>query len=399
MTPRIDSDRLAQGRFHRHGLIGWWDQDRLLSSKALVLGVGALGNEVVKNLCMLGVGHLLVVDLDTVENSNLSRSPLFRERDEGKAKAEVAAAAARELFPSVRASWMRCDLVHELGWGHYLEADIVIAGLDGREARLDANRACIRTKRAFFDGAIEGIDGVARSFDGSRGPCYECTMGERDWQLVRNRRSCNMLTREEMRTGHVPTVATVASIVGALQVQQAVKHLHGLPVDHGSGLHVNGLSFEAWRVSYARNEECYAHEPANAIEPMPWSAGATTAREVLHEASRRLARPAVLELRHDILVRRDCPSCGLSEEPDPPVTVGRAHSGAALCSRCGAEARLQTQHGIGGDSPLASRTLAQLGVPAYDIVRLRAGAEYLDFVLGADRSGWAGDGNLRKAGA
>ena len=399
MTLRIDGDRPAQGRFHRHGLIGWWDQDRLLSSKALVLGVGALGNEVVKNLCMLGVGHLLVVDLDTVENSNLSRSPLFRERDEGKAKAEVAVAAARELFPSVQASWMRCDLVHDLGWGHYLDADIVIAGLDGREARLDANRACIRTKRAFFDGAIEGIDGVARSFDGNQGPCYECTMGERDWQLVRNRRSCNMLSREEMRTGHVPTVATVASIVGALQVQQAVKHLHGLPMDHGSGLHVNGLSFEAWKVSYTRNEECYAHESANTIERMPWSAATTTAREVLDEASRRLGRPAILELRHDILVRRDCPSCGLSEEPEPFVTVGRARSGAGLCTRCGAEARLQTQHGIDDSCPLASRTLAHLGVPSYDIVRLRAGAEYLDFVLDTDWSGRTGNEDHRKAGA
>jgi adenylyltransferase/sulfurtransferase len=395
--PNVAADGASNGRFHRHGLIGWWDQDRLLSARALVLGVGALGNEVVKNLCMLGVGHILIVDLDDVENSNLSRSPLFRERDEGRPKAEVAACAARELFPSIQASWKRCDLVHELGWGHYLDADLIIAGLDGREARLDANRACIRTNRAFFDGAIEGIDGVARSFDGSGGPCYECTLGERDWQLVRHRRSCNMLSREEMRTGHVPTVATVASIVAALQVQQAVKHLHGMPVDHGSGLHVNGLSFEAWKVAYPRNEECYAHEPASGIERMPWSAASTTAGEVLAEAGRRAGRSAVLELRHDVLVGRDCSSCGFAEELDPPVVAGRARSGAGLCSRCGSEARLQTQHGVDPDSPLTGRTLAQLGVPPYDIVRLRCGSEYLDFLLDADASAWAGDSSVGKA--
>ncbi len=396
-VPGHGAGTVTHGRFHRHGLIGWWDQERLLSARALVLGVGALGNEVVKNLCMLGVGHLLIVDLDVVENSNLSRSPLFREHDDGRPKAEVAARAARELFPCVQASWMRCDLVHDLGWGNYLDADLVIAGLDGREARLDANRACVRTNRVFFDGAIEGIDGVARSFDGTRGPCYECTMGERDWQLVRNRRSCNMLSREEMRAGHVPTVATIASIVAALQVQQAVKHLHGMPVDHGCGLHVNGLSFEAWKVAYPRNEECYAHDAAVGLERMPWSATSTTAREVIAEAARRSGRPAVLELRHDVLVRRDCASCGLAEELDPPVVAGRARSGAGLCSRCGAEARLQTQHGIGTDSPLASRTLSQLGVPSYDVIRLRCGGDYLDFVLDADRSAWAGDPLVGKA--
>lgn len=393
--PPAEAPQASHGRFHRHGLIGWWDQERLLAARALVLGVGALGNEVVKNLCMLGVGNMLIVDLDVVENSNLSRSPLFRERDEGMPKAEVAARSARELFPAVNATWKRCDLVHDLGWGHYLDADLVIAGLDGREARLDANRACIRTNRAFFDGAIEGIDGVARSFDGTRGPCYECTMGERDWQLVRNRRSCNMLSREQMRTGHVPTVATVSSIVAALQVQQAVKHLHGMKVDHGCGLHLNGLSFEAWRVTYARNDECYAHELSTEIARLPWTAAKTTAGEVIAEATRRLGRPAVLELRHDMLVRRECVQCGRTDEPVVPI--GRAGAGAGLCSGCGAQARLHTQHGIAGDSPLAARTLADLGVPHYDIVRARAGTDYFDAVLDGDRA--SETSSNRKAGA
>jgi len=82
VTERIAID-LREGRFHRHGLIGWWNQDRLAESVALVLGAGALGNEIVKNLCLLGVGHIRIVDMDVVENSNLSRSTLFRESHEG----------------------------------------------------------------------------------------------------------------------------------------------------------------------------------------------------------------------------------------------------------------------------------------------------------------------------
>lgn len=373
----------AEGRFHRHGLIPWWDQRRLLEARVLVLGVGALGNEVVKNLCLLGFGNIHIVDLDVVENSNLSRSPLFREKDEGMPKAQAAARAASDLFPPLRVRWRRCDLVHDLGWGHYLEADLVIAGLDGREARLEANRACIRTGRAFFDGAIEGISGVARAFDGRTGPCYECTMGERDWQLVRNRRSCNMLSRDQMRSGHVPTVATVASVIAALQVQQAVKHLHGMDFDPGCGLFVNGIGFDAWKVSYTRNEECYAHEPASRIDELPWRASTTTAAEVIAEASARLGRDATLELRHDVLVERACASCGRTEQPMLPVA--RAGAGAGLCGGCGGQARLVTSHAITAGSELAGRSLAELGVPPFDVVRARSGMDCFDALLGGDR--------------
>jgi adenylyltransferase/sulfurtransferase len=89
----------AQDRFDRFRLIGWWDQDRLSQARVLVIGAGALGNEIVKNLALLGIGHVFVADRDRVENSNLSRSILFREQDCGRPKAEVVAQrAARPTF-------------------------------------------------------------------------------------------------------------------------------------------------------------------------------------------------------------------------------------------------------------------------------------------------------------
>src|SRR5450432_4196431 len=89
----------ADDRFHRFRLIGWWDQAKLASARVLVVGAGALGNEIVKNLALLGVGHVLVADLDKVENSNLSRSVLFREKDNGRYKSVVAAEAGRGIYP------------------------------------------------------------------------------------------------------------------------------------------------------------------------------------------------------------------------------------------------------------------------------------------------------------
>src|SRR5918997_3433412 len=96
VSPPQDEDR-----FDRFRLIGWWDQQRLANARVLVVGAGALGNEIIKNLALLGVGNVLIADMDRVENSNLSRSALYRAADNGKPKAQTAARAAREIFPDL----------------------------------------------------------------------------------------------------------------------------------------------------------------------------------------------------------------------------------------------------------------------------------------------------------
>ena len=69
-------------RYSRFRLIAWWDQEKLARSRFLVVGAGALGNEVLKNLALLGVGYIHVVDFDRIEESNLTRSVLFRRRQQ-----------------------------------------------------------------------------------------------------------------------------------------------------------------------------------------------------------------------------------------------------------------------------------------------------------------------------
>src|SRR5215470_277308 len=98
---RIDP-AAGEDRFARFELIAWWDQARLRRARVLVIGAGALGNEILKNLALLGVGNVLVADLDRVANSNLSRSVLFREADCGRPKVEVVAEHARQIYPDMR---------------------------------------------------------------------------------------------------------------------------------------------------------------------------------------------------------------------------------------------------------------------------------------------------------
>ncbi len=169
-------------RYSRLRLIPWWDQELLRRAKVLVVGAGALGNEIVKNLALLGVGHLLICDMDHVENSNLSRSVLFRQSDEGAFKAEVIARAAYELNPDIHARPFVGNIVHDLGLGAFRNFDVIIAGLDNREARLHINQSCWKMNRPWVNGAIEIVSGVARVFVPPDGPCYECTMSALDFE-------------------------------------------------------------------------------------------------------------------------------------------------------------------------------------------------------------------------
>ena len=106
-----------QDRYARHHLLEGWDQTRLANAHILVAGVGAVGNEVVKLLALMGVGHLLLVDFDTIEISNLTRSVLFRETDIGQSKAQVAALRARDLNPDITVQAIQGNLEFDVGLG------------------------------------------------------------------------------------------------------------------------------------------------------------------------------------------------------------------------------------------------------------------------------------------
>src|SRR5687768_10836514 len=114
---------LHEDRFDRLRRIEWWDQARLDRAKVLLLGVGALGNEILKHLALLGVGSVFIADLDLVESSNLSRSVLFRDADVTRRKVDAAADAARQLYPGLRVGTYHGDVVFGLGLGVYRWAD------------------------------------------------------------------------------------------------------------------------------------------------------------------------------------------------------------------------------------------------------------------------------------
>jgi adenylyltransferase/sulfurtransferase len=392
-TLQISPETLSaadEDRFHRFRLITWWDQQKLRDAKVLVVGAGALGNEIVKNLALLGIGNILIADLDRIENSNLSRSVLYRREDNGKFKATVAADAARGIYPDVKVHAFNGNIVYDLGMGAFNWADIVIGGLDNREARLSINRNCWKCSKPWVDGAIQTIDGTARVFVPEThalgkpdAACYECTMSQTDWKLLQLRRSCNLLSKSEMETGKTPTTPTISSIIAGVQCQEAVKILHGMETISGKGWVFSGLSTDSYLTEFQKKETCYSHETLEKIIPMPWSTGSTTVSQALSEARKLLGPTAELELGRDVLEKMVCPNCR-TEEP-LFVSLGQVKSDKAACPSCGhARREVVTFYKIRGSESFMDRTLADIGVPAFDILIARTAERAVGLELSAD---------------
>src|SRR4029434_3534332 len=189
----------------------------------------------------------------------LPRAIMFSSEDVGSFKAEAAARSLRKVAPQARVRALVANVVQNCGLGLFAWGDVIIAGLDNREARLWINRCAWKMNRPWIDGAIEGINGVARAFLAGQAPCYECTLGETDWKLLEQRMSCNLLLREANTEGKVATTPTISSVIAGIEVQEAVKLLHGMPTLASSGFVFEGLNHTSYKVEYTANPDCMSH--------------------------------------------------------------------------------------------------------------------------------------------
>jgi adenylyltransferase/sulfurtransferase len=362
---------LQEDRFSRMRLIPWWDQAKIANCRLLVVGAGALGNEILKNAVLLGFRNIVVVDLDRIEESNLSRTVLYRTHDVGKFKAEVAASSCHELAPDVTVHPLIANVVHGVGLGVFEWSDLILAGLDNREARLWINRAAWKVNRPWIDGAIEGINGVARVFVPGVPPCYECTLGEVDWNLLQKRMSCNLLVLEQDTGGKIPTTPTISSIIAGLEVQEAVKLIHGLPTLAGKGYVFEGLNHSSYVVDYTENAECMSHHTVAEIVHLSESASAMTLRQLQERAQHDLGSDqVVIEFSRDVIHKFVCPSCGREQEQFAPA--GSVHLEAARCAADGQLRTVEAVHSYTASEELGKRHLDELGLPLLDLFVARS---------------------------
>lgn len=373
-----------EDRYSRLRLISWWNQEKLCAAKVLVVGAGALGNEVLKNLALLGVGKVLVIDLDEIEESNLTRSVLFRSSDRGKSKAVAAAKMLHEINPDTHVVPIHGNVMTDIGLGVFRDVDVVIGCLDNREARLWVNRCCWKVGTPWVDGGIQEISGVAKVFVPPHSACYECAMTENDYRLISLRYSCPLLKREDLLAGKVPTAPTIASMIAGLQTQEALKLLHGLPVQAGAALVFNGVANNFYTTHYQRREDCLSHETYPEAIPLQLSSAKATAKELFAAAKSHFQgdQPLTLQLDRDLVVALHC-NCGTTRQIMRPQQLVAANE--ALCPNCGESSQPEMIHSIEQASSLAEQKLAALGIPAYDMVRVTSGSEQQVFLLASDQ--------------
>lgn len=365
------------------------EQQRVSAAHVMVVGCGALGNEVLKNLVLLGVEHLVVVDFDVVEIGNLSRSVLFSKADAEahRFKVEVVAERLKGMNPAVEIQTICGDVAYDVGLSLIRRMDVVIGCVDSRWARYCINRLCMRANVPWVDGAIEELEGTARVFMPGKN-CYACNLGPEGLRDMAKRMSCAGVIRRHEQAGSVPTTSLMASVIGAVQVQEAMKLVHQEALDQGTftslcgkmfyydGQHLTTklLDFQAY------DEDCAVHDCWAPIRPSELS------RQSSVSDSLRQLRQALGANYLSIYLENDCFVDYVTERTnDRRTEVMRP--GHAVEAFVKADSYLSGiplsglyQHEyreIDVDFPYGLLTLAQLGIPSHDVLHVVAdGQDY-----------------------
>jgi adenylyltransferase/sulfurtransferase len=197
--------------------------------------------------------------------------------------------------------------------------------------------------------------------------------------------SCNLLLLETATQGKVPTTPTISSIIAGVQVQEAVKLIHGLPTLAGKGYIFEGMNHSSYVVEYTANEDCMSHYTLPAVNRLPQSSDDLTLEDLRHQAQEDLgASNITIEFSRDVLQKFVCPSC--KEEEDVYQPLGTVLFEQAKCRKDGNLRTVITLHSYAGEPEVGNRKLSQLGLPAFDVFVARTGEREVGYLPYGDAS-------------
>ena len=362
-----------------------WNLETIRNASALIVGAGALGNEVGKNLALMGLRTILIVDRDTVEVANLTRSVFFREKDHGRPKAVVLAERLVELNPEVNAIALDGDIDQVLGLGLVRRMDLIFSCLDNRMARRSVNRACEKLAKPWVDGAMENLLGDITVCIPDETPCYECGLTANDKEIIARATSCQHIALQNLALGKIPTISTMGSIISALQVQEALKLLHGnrRVLKSGNRLVINCESNDFYITAGERNEACEGHFRYGEITEMPgWSVDHTSGQQILKHFAQTDSSKAHLRLGREIVVGLRCHNCEVTEDLGQAVHL--LSEAILRCLICGNARETLTTNVILGDEPFSDWPLSRLGIPRLDVLEARSSRDCVWYEMTGD---------------
>ena len=242
----MDDDQLL--RYSRHVLLPQIDiegQEKLLSGRILIVGLGGLGSPAAMYLASAGIGQLILCDDDIVELTNLQRQILHSTKDIGRKKTESAQSVLQAMNPDLTYEWIDRRLGEPELESVVHGVDLVLDCSDNLATRFMINRVCVRTGTALVSGAVIRFEGQIAVFDPASqdSPCYNCLYQD----LGESTDSCS-------RNG---VVAPLPGVIGSMQALEAIKYL----VNPAAAQTGQLLIFDAWRLEWnrlrlRRNPDC-----------------------------------------------------------------------------------------------------------------------------------------------
>lgn len=359
--------------------LSWFRSERVSQARVMVVGCGALGNEVLKNLVLFGVQHLVVVDFDRVESSNLSRSVLFTREDAQlhARKIDAVKTSIERINPSAEVVPLFGDIAYEVGLGWFRGVDVVIGCVDNRWARYCINRLCMRAGIPWVDGGIDGLEGTVRVFIPGEN-CYACNLGPEGLKDLKRRMPCSGIIRRNEAAGRAATTPVIASIIGAVQVQEAMKLIHREQLESGELTSLCGRMFcyEGQHLTTrmvdfkAYDDDCPVHERWEPVTDSDLTIKHTV-RQCLDEL-RRLTGEA-----HPEVVLNDCfvdyVESRRTEEQVPVMCPGREvesriEQDSPLRGSLLGELYQHEYRKLDDAFPYPEMSLEQVGIPARDVL-------------------------------
>jgi len=347
------------------------------SLKLIVVGAGALGNEVVKTLGLLGVAEVTIVDPDSVEPSNLTRSILFRTSDcVGRNKAEAIAGAARPIFFETRFSAISREIA-DVGLARLADANVIFSCVDSDLARLEIAYVSTKLDVPCCDaglGAGNYSHGRVTWFSGKSGACFGCMLPAQSrrelltiWEATRT--PCFQFAVGDDSAG-IPTTPTMTAIVASIQVHIGLKN-YFVRTQASQTLEVDldGLT-RLERLSLKRSEACPFHWPdVHREQLIPMPAPKTRIGEWLSELDPNPGTEACLSLDWPICTEIECRDCELCWSP----MLRAAVFARLVCPRCksGNLIALECIRNVDQSCNWAGRHFADLCLPSDHLLTVR----------------------------
>lgn len=239
---------MASERYSRHLLlpeIGEAGQARIREARVLVIGLGGLGSPVAMYLAASGVGHLVLVDFDHVELSNLQRQVIHATDDIGRDKVASAKDRIRALNPEVAVTTLAYVLEDDELAAEVAKADVVVDASDNFETRFGLNALCYRLGKPLVSGAAIRMEGQVGVFDPREreSGCYRCLYTDE--------------SGEGEACAQVGVLAPLLGIIGSVQATEALKLIVGMgrPMA-GRLLILDALDMEWRMLKLPRDPEC-----------------------------------------------------------------------------------------------------------------------------------------------